>query len=161
MPKKNDFRSILRKSGYKATPSRLAILEVFQKSKNPMSAQAIIDALPSDSDQATVYRTLKSLKEKGVIKQIDLRHNHAHYELANIAEHHHLVCLGCGKIEDVHHCGIEDMESTVLKSSKHFAEIRQHALEFYGICKSCAKRNTSSTRLGIEPFSERNGKEIK
>jgi Fe2+ or Zn2+ uptake regulation protein len=142
MVKKEDLRSILRKSGYKATPSRLAILEVFQKNKNPMSAQVIINTLPSNTDQATVYRTLKSLKEKGLIKQIDLRHNHAHYELTNIAEHHHLVCLSCGKIEDVHHCGIEEMEGTVLRSSKHFAEIRQHALEFYGICKSCARKIT-------------------
>jgi Fe2+ or Zn2+ uptake regulation protein len=139
MPKNDDLRNILRKSGYKATPSRLVILDAFRNNRNPMSAQAIIDVLPSNTDQATVYRTLKSLKGKGVIKQIDLRHNHAHYELANIAEHHHLVCLSCGKIEDVHHCGVEGMEGAVLRSSKHFAEIRQHALEFYGICKSCAK----------------------
>ena len=78
-----------------------------------MSAQEIIDALPSDTDQATVYRTIKSLKEKGVIKQIDLRHNHAHYELANIAEHHHLICLRCGRIEDVAHCGVEAIQSVV------------------------------------------------
>ena len=114
---------MLRKAGYKATPSRLAILEVFKKTRNPMSAQGIIDALPSDTDQATIYRTLKSLKEKGIIKQIDLRHNHAHYELANTVEHHHLVCLKCGKIEDVHHCNLENMQAVVLRSSKHFASV--------------------------------------
>ena len=31
-------------------------------------------------------------------------------ELANIAEHHHLVCLRCGKIEDVEHCGAEAVQ---------------------------------------------------
>lgn len=139
MLKKDDFDRALRKSGSKATPSRLAILDVFKKTKSPMSAQEIMDTLPSGTDQATVYRTLKLLKEKGFIKQIDLRHNHAHYELANITEHHHLVCLKCGRIEDVHHCNLETMENAVLRSSKHFAEIQQHALEFYGICKSCAK----------------------
>jgi len=107
-----------------------------------LSAQEILDSLPSNTDQTTVYRTLKSLKEKGVIKQIDLRHNHAHYELANIAEHHHIICLSCGRIEDVHHCGIEGIQDAALHSSMHFVEIRQHALEFYGICKSCAKEET-------------------
>ena len=141
MAPKEDYRGILRKSGYKATPSRLAILGVMKKSKSPMSAQEVIDSLPGDADQATVYRTLKSLKEKGIIKQIDLRHNHAHYELANLSEHHHLVCMHCGRIEDVHHCGIEEIQGTVLKSSKYFSEIRQHALEFYGVCKTCAKKN--------------------
>ena len=140
MPQKDNSREVLRKSGYKATPSRLAILGIFRKTRKPLSAQEVIDGLPRDTDQATVYRTLKSLKEKGIIKQIDLRHNHAHYELANLAEHHHLICLRCGKIEDVHRCGIEDMQSVILRNSKHFAEIKQHALEFYGICKSCSKK---------------------
>jgi Fur family transcriptional regulator, ferric uptake regulator len=134
------FKTVLRKSGYKATPSRIAILEIFKKSKKPLSAQEIIEQLPRrGTDQVTVYRTLKSFKEKGVVKQIDLRHNHAHYELANLAEHHHLICLRCGKVEDVRHCGVEAIESSVLKSSKHFAEIKQHALEFYGICKACSR----------------------
>jgi Fe2+ or Zn2+ uptake regulation protein len=139
MTKKEDFKEILRKSGYKATPSRLAILEILKRAKNPISAQDIIDALPSNTDQATVYRTLKSLNEKGIIKPIDLRHNHAHYELTNTDEHHHLICLRCGRVEEVHHCNIETTQETILRSSKHFAEIKQHALEFYGICKSCAK----------------------
>jgi Fur family ferric uptake transcriptional regulator len=143
MQKKDSFKEMLRRSGYKATPSRLAILEIFQKARRPLSAQNIIEALPRETDQATVYRTIKLLKGKGMIKQIDLRHNHAHYELADLAEHHHLICLYCGRIENVHHCGIEETQATVLRSSKHFAEIRQHALEFYGICKSCAARRIS------------------
>lgn len=139
MPQES-LKTLLRKSGYKATPSRIAIFEVFKKSQKPLSAQEIIDLLPRGTDQVTVYRTLKSFKEKGVIKQIDLRHNHAHYELVDLAEHHHLICLRCGKVEDVRHCGVEAVEASVLKSSKHFAEIRQHALEFYGICKACARQ---------------------
>ncbi len=144
MPKKDFFRDILRKSGYKATPSRLAILGVFKETRNPMSAQEIIDALPSDTDQATVYRTLKLLNEKGVIKQIDLRHNHAHYELADLKEHHHLVCVRCGRIEDVHHCGALAVQDAVLKSSRHFAEISSHSLEFYGICTACVKKSEAA-----------------
>jgi Fur family ferric uptake transcriptional regulator len=140
MQKKNDFRRLLRKSGHKATPARLAILEAFQRTKEPLSAQGLIALLPRDMDQATVYRTLKSLKEKGILKQIDLRHNHAHYELADIADHHHLICLSCGKIENVEHHNVQAMERTILQNAKHFTEIRQHTLEFYGICKTCAKK---------------------
>lgn len=140
MKKNNDFRRLLRKSGYKATPSRLAILAVFTKSKNPMSVQGIIDAVPSDIDQATVYRTVKSLAANGILRKIDLRHNHAHYELADIDDHHHLICMSCGKIENVEHHNVEAMERTILRNAKHFAEIKQHTLEFYGICKACTKK---------------------
>jgi Fe2+ or Zn2+ uptake regulation protein len=138
--KKTDFRQVLRKSGYKATPSRLAILDALRRAKAPMSAQQVIEALPNGIDQATVYRTIKSLKGKGILKQIDLRHNHAYYELAELEEHHHLICVECGRVEDVHRCGIEDMQSAVLRSSKHFAEIKTHALEFYGLCRMCAAK---------------------
>ncbi len=139
------FKKILRKSGYKATPARIAILGVFKKAKRPLNAQEIIDMLPRGTDQATVYRTLKSLKGKGILKQIDLLHNHAHYEFADGEDHHHLICLRCGRIEDVHRCGVEELQKSVLRNSKHFAEISQHALEFYGICKSCAvKKDTDS-----------------
>jgi Fe2+ or Zn2+ uptake regulation protein len=133
------FAPLLRTSGFKATPSRLAILELFKRSKKPLAAQEIIDLLPKGTDAVTVYRTLKSFSAKGIIHQIDLRHNHAHYELTDIAEHHHLICLRCGRIEDVHECGIEDMQAAILRKTKHFAEIKQHTLEFYGVCKSCAR----------------------
>lgn len=153
---------ILRKSGLKATDQRLTILEIFNKAKRPLSAQEIIELLPrpgrnaerSVMDQATIYRTLKSLKKNGIIRPIDLRHNHAHYELAKLAEHHHLICLRCSKVEDVHRCGIEDMQKAVLHSSKHFAEIKQHALEFYGVCTSCAKK----TQPALERAALQNSK---
>jgi len=144
MEKKDPLREILRKSGHKATVPRLAILAIFKKNRKPMSAQEIINALPADFDQATVYRTVKSLNAKGVLRQIDLRHNHAHYELADLDDHHHLVCLRCGRIEDVEHCGVEAMQAAMLRNTRHFAEIKTHTLEFYGICKACAKKSAAS-----------------
>ncbi len=131
-----NFSSLLRKSGYKATPSRLAVLSVLEKSKRPLSAKDIIDSL-RDIDQATVYRIINALKVKGLIRQIDLRQNHAHYEIFREEEHHHLICIKCGIIEDVHDCGLDSMHGDILKHSKRFVEVRQHALEFYGICKNC------------------------
>lgn len=136
---KQEFKQTLRKSNLKATPARMAILGALAAAKRPMSAQAIFDLLHRNLDRATVYRTIKSLKEKGIIVPIDLRHNHAHYELANRAEHHHLICIKCGRIEDVRHCDIGELQSKVLRSSKHFSTITEHALEFYGICKKCGK----------------------
>ena len=139
------FKETLHRSGYKATPARLAILDIFKKSKRPLSAQEIIDELPGDIDQATIYRTFTALKTKGIIHQIDLRHNHAHYELTDIAEHHHLICLHCGRVEDVQHCNIGEIQATVLRASKHFSEIKQHTLEFYGMCRVCARISSANS----------------
>lgn len=140
MVEKIKFPTLLRKSGYKATPSRLAVLSLLEKTKGPMSAQDVVNAIGKTMDQATVYRIFKDLKTKGIIRPIDLRHNHAHYELANLKEHHHLICTHCGRMEDVHECGADEMEGVILRHSKHFSKVTQHSLEFYGICKSCAKK---------------------
>jgi Fe2+ or Zn2+ uptake regulation protein len=116
-PKNDPLRELLRKSGYRATPPRLAVLRMLRQAKRPLSAQNMAEHLP-DIDQATVYRTLKSLKEKGIVRGVDLRHNHAHYELAATSEHHHIICLRCGKIEDVPHSGVEGMERAIAQRSR-------------------------------------------
>lgn len=136
---KEELSGVLRRVGYKATPARLAVLSVIKHSTSPLSAQGVIEKLGSDFDQATIYRTFKNLKKTGIIRQIDLRHNHAHYELADINDHHHLICIKCGRIEDITGCQIEDMYKSIINASDNFSQISQHSLEFYGICKRCLK----------------------
>jgi Fe2+ or Zn2+ uptake regulation protein len=142
MAKNEDLGRTLRKSGYRATGPRIAILAILKKEHRPMSAQEIIDASRRTIDPATVYRTISSLREKGVIRQVDLRQNHAHYEFADPSYQHHVICMRCGRIEGVRHCNVATFERAVLREAKQFAEITTHALEFYGICKKCADQRT-------------------
>lgn len=132
--------AVLRQSGYKATGARIAILAYFKNHPHPLSVRQIVEGIGGTIDQATVYRTIKSLKAKNIIRQVDLRHNHAHYEFADRARHHHLICTHCGKIEDVDRCEMETLGAAVLRRSKSFASIEEHSLEFYGICKTCSKK---------------------
>jgi len=138
--------ALLRKSGYKVTKPRLLLVDILERSKDPLSAQDILEMLGNKMDQATVYRTLKSLREKGLIRQIDFMHNHAHYELERNVDHHHLVCLTCGKMEDVHYCEVEETYKAILRQARHFSEIRQHSLEFFGVCKACAKKGSGQIK---------------
>jgi Fe2+ or Zn2+ uptake regulation protein len=41
----------------------------------------------------------------------------------------------------VEHCGAEALQSAILRNSKYFMEIKQHSLEFYGVCKRCTKNH--------------------
>ena len=141
---KAGFQALLRKNGYKATPSRLLVLSILEKRHIPTSAQDIVDIVGGKMDQATVYRIFKDLRIKNIVRQIDLRQNHAHYELTDMADHHHLICIHCGRIEDVNECGVHEMEGAVLHHTKHFSEIKQHSLEFYGICKLCSKNTVNN-----------------
>ena len=133
------IKNKLRELGYKATPARLSIFNILQKAKSPLSAQTIIDKIGKRADPATVYRTLKTLKKEGLIRPIDFRHNHAHYELETGRQkkhHHHLICAKCGLIEDIPYCDIELLEEIVMRKSKLFSNINEHSLEFYGSCNS-------------------------
>lgn len=143
LPTKAELRAILRKAGLKATPTRLAILAVIKKSKNPLSAQEIIEQLGKGFDQTTVYRFMKKLQAKSIIRQIDFRQNHAHFEFFDTDDHHHLVCVHCGRIEDISGCGVEEMYTSILEKTRGFAEVRQHSLEFYGVCKNCIAHDES------------------
>ena len=47
---------------------------------------------------STVYRTLRLFKKMGLVEEVHFDEAHHHYEVKPSAEHHHLVCLGCGRV---------------------------------------------------------------
>ncbi len=131
---------LLRETGLKATPGRIALLEFLRTEKKPLTAKEIASGIAGRLDQVTVYRALEALVEKGVLRRVDMRHPHAHYEMViGRDHHHHLICTSCERVEDVAHCETGGLEYRVLKSSKEFASIESHALEFYGLCRKCGK----------------------
>ena len=54
-------------------------------------------------NRVTVYRTLKMLKKGGLVDELDLMHfggDQHFYETRLKQEHAHVICLGCGKVEE-------------------------------------------------------------
>lgn len=139
--------SILRKNGLKATPSRLALLHIIAEARVPISAHEAAARAGKKMDQATIYRAFTALKTKKIIRQIDLRHNHAHYELFDYDDHHHVICISCGRVEDIAGCEVKTMYAAFLRATRSFANIEQHSLEFYGICKMCAGKANKEERV--------------
>jgi Fur family ferric uptake transcriptional regulator len=134
------YSSLLRQAGFKATPGRLALLELFNKTEKPLSIKDIQKSLKqANLDQATIYRIISALESKGIIRQVDFQHGHAHYELTSREHHHHLICEQCGKIVDISKCDTSKVERQALKIG-NFSKINKHSLEFFGICNICAKK---------------------
>lgn len=137
---RDTFNSFLRSAGLKATPGRLALLEVLYSAKSPRSIAKIMRELGGKIDRVTAYRALAAMEKTGLVRKVNLEHGHADYELA-LDDHHHLVCTACGRLEDFGGCDLRGLERKALKQSKYFAEIRQHSLEFFGLCKACAAKS--------------------
>lgn len=142
MKNSQHFKELLRGANQRATPGRIALLETLEKSTRPLSTRGIAEKLPRSLDQATLYRALEALTGAGIVRRVDFQHDHAHYELASgKTHHHHLICEKCDTVEDIEECSAEKLGAMLLKKSKKFGSIKNHSLEFYGICNSCIKNS--------------------
>ena len=104
----------LRAAGERVTPARYAVLRVLDVadvSDEHLTAEQIgsrvAEAEPS-VHRATVYRTLTSLVEAGVVSHVHLGGSAAVYHLeverlsaATAHSHAHVQCSSCGRIIDV------------------------------------------------------------
>jgi Fur family ferric uptake transcriptional regulator len=133
---KEVFPSLLRGQRLKATPIRLAILEVFAHQPKPISILDLKAKISGDCDVVTLYRNADVLCKLGLLNRIRLGDKKDYYEFAQKAHHHHLVCNFCGKVSDIQDCEIGEISKQDLKLAG-FAEVSRHSLEFFGICKQC------------------------
>ena len=88
--------------------------------------------------RATVYRTLGLLQEGGFVESLDAGRGELVYEHVLGHRHHdHMVCLGCGRIEEFHDERIEALQ--VEACARKGFELVSHDHRLMGYCKSCAR----------------------
>lgn len=126
----------LKKAQLKLTGPRKAILELLVREHGPFSAEDVQKKISRRTcDQATVYRTLASLEEVGILRRCEFGDGTARYELTDgSGHHHHLICRSCKRVDVVDDCELEGLNSVAEK--RGFAEV-SHILEFFGICPDC------------------------
>ncbi len=129
---------ILKSKLLKATPTRLTLLDALRNAKTPLTAEEL-HRITQKGDLVTVYRGLHSFLNARLVREVFLKDSPARYEFADSHHHHHLVCTGCGVIDELPNCDVQDLERLALKSSRRFACIAEHSLEFFGSCKTCAR----------------------
>lgn len=137
---KHDCKDELNAVNLRATPARIALLNLLEKATKPIDVQSMIEFLDKKdlkTDPATVFRIVNMFTEKGLVTPIQLNEGKFRYELSSKANHHHLVCEGCGDIQDISNCNIEALEKDI-KEKKSFL-VKSHSLEFYGLCQNCQK----------------------
>ncbi|NBV76734.1 transcriptional repressor [bacterium] len=131
-----DFAELLREYGSKATPGRVTLLKVLWQEDKPISVAGLKKKLDPSFDEVTLYRALESLTASGLIREVDFRHGHAHYEMNALREHHHhIICTSCGRVEDTE-CRVQEAKLT---KASAFRIITDHTAEFFGLCNSCIK----------------------
>lgn len=136
------FKERLKKQGFKSTAQRDDIARVFFEANRHISVEELYREVKRVNPRigyATVYRTMKLLKENGLASESHFHDGEARYESALEARHHdHLICESCGKIDEFSERKIEDLQADVAR--RFGFEITGHKLELYGICKVCQKK---------------------
>lgn len=132
-----EVTKILKKSGYKVTPQRLAVYNVLKNTKEHPSVDSIYNKLqpmfPTMS-LATVYKSLEVFKSLGLVQEINVGEGSFRYD-ANAKQHPHIICLKCGRVDDVDHKDFFNLKEPV-ETKTGYKLIRQQ-LYFYGYCPKC------------------------
>lgn len=145
-----DIRRKFKHHRLKVTPQRAAIYKALAETTLHPTAddlyQKVLKDYPMISPN-TVYYTLSTLKNVGLVKEVNYWHDRARFD-ANVTPHHHLICLDCRAIFDIEDRSLNQIRQKA-KIPKDF-QVLSHQVEFYGYCSSCqkvkARQPSSSSR---------------
>ncbi len=134
-------RDSLKKKGIRLTRQRQLLLDLLEKSGRHLDADnlyKLANELDPKLNRVTVYRTLKLLKEGGLIDELDLMHfegDQHYYETRSKQEHAHIICLRCGKVEEFFGDPLQKLRRQV---EAHFGfQILIARTEIGGYCAHC------------------------
>ena len=121
----------LRGEGFRITPQRIAIVEYLLKTDDHPSAEHIHKIIQKKYPMvslSTVYKTLDLLKEKKLVNEIKVE-GEARFD-AHTDEHINLVCMNCGKIDDIDEDSLKEIQTKVARKSKYM--ILKSNFELFG-----------------------------
>jgi Fur family transcriptional regulator, stress-responsive regulator len=136
--------TVLREHGLRVTAIRLAVLDAVERAPHA-DADAIRtlvrETLGTASVQA-VYDGLAALTGAGLLRRIEPAGHPARYERRVGDNHHHVVCRGCGTVDDVD-CPVGHAPC-LTPPSDHGFTIDEAEVTFWGLCPRCRTTGPAS-----------------
>lgn len=140
-----ELTAILKAHHLKVTPQRLSIFKMLRNTRIHPSAETIYNSLREEHPTmslATVYKTLDSFVQHGLIQQLNLGEDSYRYD-ADTSEHLHVQCIECKEVVDM------PMPSHVVSLRGEVAAQSGYALTnerlyFYGVCPKCQEKNKTN-----------------
>ncbi|MBH5320237.1 peroxide-responsive transcriptional repressor PerR [Paenibacillus sp. GSMTC-2017] len=127
----------LKMNGVRMTPQRHAILSYLMDTKSHPTADEIYKALsptyPSMS-VATIYNNLRLFVEAGLVRELTYGDDSSRFD-ADLSDHYHAICKGCGQIVDFGHPPLLEVEKVASRETGF--TVQGHRMEIYGLCTSC------------------------
>ena len=135
------MKGSFKQRGIRLTRQRQILLDLIDKTGQHLDAENLYELAKKRDpklNRVTVYRTLKMLKDRGLVDQLDLMHHEGdqhYYETRMKQEHAHVVCLRCGKVEEFFGDPLQRLRRQV---EAHFGfHILVARTEIGGYCANC------------------------
>ncbi len=134
------IRELLQRRKLKVTTTRVNLLTKMGNYGSAMS-HSTIQTQMKPIDRVTLYRTIETLKEKGIIHKAYQENNEIYYAICGTTcgehEHHHehihFKCSNCKTI----HC--EEINNTLeISLPKH--KIHKISINVEGLCETCKQQ---------------------
>lgn len=119
------------------TKQRHAVLQVICESEEHLTANEIFEnarRLQPGISFATVYNSLRYLKQKGLIGEVQFGTDASRYD-RKLTRHDHALCTNCGKLVDLE-LSIPDALIEEASALSKF-EVKSVELTLRGLCLEC------------------------
>jgi len=134
------FAETLRRRGLRTTHQRMEIFRELARTDEHPDAETVYQRVsrrvPAVS-RDTVYRTLATLEEHGLISRAAVLGGPARYD-ANIAQHHHFVCTRCGAVKDFRSPALDALP--LPRSVRTLGRVASAHVQVRGVCAECVGR---------------------
>lgn len=124
----------------KLNPKQRHLLEQLQQDRGELTGQELHARLRGTSHGmglATVYRHLRALQQRGLVRCRHLPSGEALFAPTERDEHH-LTCVDCGSTVALRSCPMHEAHLTAQQLDGF--QLLFHTLEFFGLCASCQQR---------------------
>jgi Fe2+ or Zn2+ uptake regulation protein len=137
-----DHTSSLRQHGIHVTAQRLAVLRAVSGTPHA-AADEVVEAVRKDIgsiSRQSVYDTLNSLSERGLLRRIQPMGSPARYEDRIDDNHHHLICRSCDRVIDID-CAV-GARPCMTANDNHGFVIDEAEVIYWGTCPKCRPRRS-------------------
>lgn len=131
-----EWVDLLRAHGLRVTPARLAILSALRTQGHASPEEVHRTVNSAAITLSTVYRTLDSLAQQGLVAHTHLAGHLASYSLASSATHAHLVCRDCGQVSELDDAATAALTGAAQRVQGFTVDVAH--LSIFGQCAECA-----------------------
>ena len=140
----------------RTTAQRALLLELIRTAEGHLDSDELYQHAryrQSGLSLSTVYRNLRLFKELGLVQEHQLDGARRHYEARPETKHHHLICLGCGRVIEFKCPSTERLKARI--GEKEGFEVTEAEVRLTGYCSQCREHLEAGEREAAKQIAGR------